>query len=126
MGRSFESHVVGGNVGGTPETKTLDSGATVCKFSLATNRKYKDQEYTTWYTIEAWNKLGEICQQYIDKGDFVTVISNRFNAHAFIGNDGEAKVSLQLTASDVHFGGSAQDDTAKAAKPKEEVEELPW
>jgi len=128
MGRSFENHVIGGNVGGTPETSTLDSGATVCKFSVATNRKYKDKEYTTWYTVEAWSKLGEICQQYVQKGDFVTIIADRLSGHAFIGNDGEPKISIQLTARDVKFGGQARSEREQPDEDSDSPNagDIPW
>ena len=126
MSRSFENHVIGGNVGGAPETTTLDSGTTVCKFSVATNRKYKDKEYTTWYTVEAWSKLGEICQQYVEKGDFVTIIADRLSGHAFIGNDGEPKISIQLTARDVRFGGSGTRADPVEPEQKKEQDEIPW
>jgi single-strand DNA-binding protein len=108
---SYEQHILVGNLGADPETTTLDSGASVCKFRIATNRKYKDNEYTTWWTVEAWGKLGEICQQYLSKGRSVLVMADRLEAYAFTNDEGEAKAVLQVTARDVQFiGGTEKDD----------------
>jgi single-strand DNA-binding protein len=54
------------------------SGTAVCKFSLATSRKFtgKDgqkQEKTEWHRIVAWTKLAEICGQYLSKGRQVMI-----------------------------------------------------
>jgi len=67
-----------GRLGQEPETKYTPSGAAVCKFSLATSERFKDkqgqrQERTEWHTIRVWNKLAEICQEYLHKGGLVYV-----------------------------------------------------
>lgn len=56
-----------------PESKTTPQGVTVCNFSLATSRTWKDtqgnqQDRTEFHNIVAWRRLGEICAQYLTKG----------------------------------------------------------
>ena len=67
-----------GNLGGDPELRYTASGTAVCKFSLATSRRFtgKDgqkQEKTEWHRITVWGKLAEICGQYLAKGKQVYI-----------------------------------------------------
>ena len=64
-----------GRLGGDPEQSSPNAPV---KFRVATTEKYKDrdgnkQERTDWHQVEAWGKLGEICQQYLHKGKLVFV-----------------------------------------------------
>ena len=49
---SFEQHILLGNLGNDPETKEVGE-STVCKFRMAVNKKYGDNEYTTWFAVDA-------------------------------------------------------------------------
>ena len=57
-----------------PEMRTIPSGQNVTSFSLATNRRWKNQatgelqEEVQFHNIVAWGKLAEICAQYMKKG----------------------------------------------------------
>ena len=67
-----------GNLGQDPETKTLDSGKKVVKFTLATSESYKNAdgkkvEETTWHNIVAWNGLADIAGKYLKKGHQVAI-----------------------------------------------------
>ena len=67
-----------GRLGKDPEVKSLPSGTTVTKFSIATDEKFTDragekQERTEWHNIVAWGKLAEICGQYLRKGKLVYI-----------------------------------------------------
>ena len=74
----FNRVILIGNLGGDPETRYTAGGTAVCKFSMATSRKFtgKDgqkQEKTEWHRIVAWGKLAEICSQYLAKGKQVMI-----------------------------------------------------
>lgn len=65
-----------GRLGRDPEVKTIPSGKKVCTFSMAVNRRKKDkngepQEVADWFNIEAWERLGEICGEYLKKGSLI-------------------------------------------------------
>lgn len=67
-----------GRVGGEPETKRLESGAVVTRFSLATSDSYKDkegnfQESTEWHNIVAWRDLAERAEKSLKKGTLLYV-----------------------------------------------------
>ena len=67
-----------GNLGQDPETKTLENGKKVTKFTLATNDDYKNGDgqkvsETIWHNIVAWNGLADIAGKYLKKGHQVAV-----------------------------------------------------
>ena len=67
-----------GRLGRDPELKRIPSGKTVCVFSMAVNRRWKNkdgepQEVTDWFNIEAWERLGEICGEYLKKGSLIFI-----------------------------------------------------
>jgi single-strand DNA-binding protein len=67
-----------GNLGADPELRYTAGGTAVCKFSLATSRRFtgKDgqkQEKTEWHRIVVWAKLAEICGQYLSKGKQIMI-----------------------------------------------------
>ena len=62
-----------GNLGRDPEVRSTPSGQPNAKFTLATNRRWRDkngqkQEQTEWHQIVVWGKQAEIAGQYLTKG----------------------------------------------------------
>lgn len=66
-----------GYLGRDPETHYTPTGKKVTHFSVAVTQRWKSgeetKEYTEWINVEAWGRLGEICQQYLHKGSLVYV-----------------------------------------------------
>lgn len=65
-----------GRVGKDPETRTVGSGRSVTKFSLAVKRPGKDakgQEVTDWFSVDVWGKQAELAMQLITKGALISV-----------------------------------------------------
>ena len=65
-----------GRLGRDPEGKFTPTGKKVVHFSVAISNRWKSKEgetkeYTEWVNIEAWGRLGEICQEYLKKGSLV-------------------------------------------------------
>ena len=92
-----------GNTDAEPEVKTLESGARVAKFSLATSEKFKKknsdeyEEQTTWHNIIAWRGLADIAEKYIAKGTMCCVegkISNR----SYNDKDGNKRYVSEIVA----------------------------
>ena len=104
----MESYQIIGNVTGEPETRTVnikDGQITVCNFNVAINSRRKgttEQNDAKFIRVNAWRKLGEICQQYLHKGSKV-YISGTIEAHAFTNKDGQPAASIDMTAQDVEF-----------------------
>ena len=66
-----------GYLGRDPESKFTPTGKKVCHFSMGVTQRWKAagemKEYTDWFNIEAWGRLGEISQEYLKKGSLVFV-----------------------------------------------------
>ena len=64
-----------GRLGKDPEARFTPNGKQVVTFSLAVSNRWKSngetKESTDWFNIEVWERLGEICLQYLHKGSLV-------------------------------------------------------
>ncbi len=106
----YQYTVIIGNVGREPELRYTQSGVAVCDFSVAVSRRWTDRqsgqqrEETTWFRVSAWRGLAETVSQYVHKGMQI-MVAGRVDASAFIGQDGEPRASLELTALDIQFLG---------------------
>jgi single-strand DNA-binding protein len=65
-----------GRLGKDPESKFTPTGKKVAHFSVAVSNRWKSKEgdakeYTEWVNVEAWGRLGEVCQEYLKKGSLV-------------------------------------------------------
>ncbi|MGA7579376.1 MAG: single-stranded DNA-binding protein [Desulfobaccales bacterium] len=99
-----------GNLGADPEMRFTADGTAVCKFSLATSRRFtgKDgqkQEKTEWHRIVAWRKLAEICGQYLSKGKQV-VIEGRIEYGSY-EKDGVKHYTTDIVAENMQMLGAA-------------------
>ena len=104
-----------GNLTRDPELRTTPNGITVCNFDIAVNdrrgrnQQNGQQEQTQFFRITVWRQLGETCQRYLAKGRKVYV-SGPLTARTYQANDGTTRVSLEVTADDVEFLSSRNDD----------------
>jgi single-strand DNA-binding protein len=110
-----------GNLGQDPEQRYTAGGTAVCKFSLATARKFKDktgakQEKTEWHRIVAWGKLAEICGQYLTKGKQV-VIEGRIEYGSY-EKDGVKHYTADIIAENMQMlGGPGQGNRPQGSAP---------
>jgi len=90
-----------GNLCKDPETRTTQSGKTVCTFTVAVNRRGGQQE-ADYFRVSAWEKLGESCQNYLAKGRKVAVVGS-VSVNAYTTQNGENRASLEVFAQEVEF-----------------------
>lgn len=104
-----------GNLTRDPELRTTPNGFSVCDFTVAVNRRTRNnaegQPDADFFRVTAWRQLGENCQRYLAKGRKVCVIGP-VSARTYQANDGTTRVSLEVTADDVEFLSSRNDDQA--------------
>lgn len=92
-----------GNLTRAPEVRTAADGSVVTAFTVAVNRGSKNGHPMADYVrVSAWNKLGENCGRYLDKGKKVCV-TGPVRASAYLGQDGTPRASLEMTAREVEF-----------------------
>ena len=109
-----------GNVGSDPEMRFTPNGNPVTSFRVATNRVYTTSEgerkqETEWFTVVAWRKQAESCNQFLTKGQRVYV-EGSLRTRSWEGQDGQKKWRVEVIANRVLF----LDKQAAAVLPSEE------
>jgi single-strand DNA-binding protein len=112
-----------GNVGSDPEMRFTPNGNPVTSFRVATNRTYttvdgERREETEWFTVVAWGRLAEQCNQFLAKGRRVYT-EGRLRTHSWEGQDGQRHYRTEIVANRVLF----LDRRGTASFPDEKVED---
>jgi single-strand DNA-binding protein len=99
-----------GNVGKDPEMRYTANGSAVTSFRLAVNRNFSSKEgerreETEWFEIVTWNKLAEICSQFLQKGR-QAYVEGRLHTRSWDGQDGQKHYRTEVVAETVLFLGS--------------------
>ena len=97
-----------GRLGRDPESRFTQSGKTVVNFSIACSEKRGGEEYTEWVNIVAWDKLGEICAQYLQKGSLV-YISGRMQTRKWQDQSGSDRYTTEIVAREMKMLDSRRD-----------------
>lgn len=94
-----------GYLGKDPESRFTPNGKKVAHFSVGITQRWKSnnetKEYTEWVNVEAWGRLGEICQQYLKKGSLV-YIEGRLKTDKY-EDKGETKYYTKIVALALQF-----------------------
>lgn len=118
-----------GNLGKDPEVRFTGTGTAVCKFPLATTKKYvKDgekQEQTEWFNVVVWGNQGENCGKYLTKGR-QALVEGEIRTRSYDDKDGNKKYITEIHANNVTFigggnGGGAQEDHAEGTAGDEDI-----
>ena len=77
MGRSVNKVILVGNVGRDPDIQMTSTGTKVAHVSLATSRRIPRngavEDRTEWHRLTLWDRLAEIAEAHVRKGDRVYV-----------------------------------------------------
>lgn len=113
-----------GNLGNDPEIRYTQSGIPVATFSVATTERWKDkdgqqQEHTDWHRIVAWQKLAEICGEYLKKGSKV-YIEGKMQTRKWQDDNGNDRFVTEIIVKNMEMlGGKTNpaDDTMGGEEP---------
>ncbi|HET6511054.1 MAG TPA: single-stranded DNA-binding protein [Candidatus Kapabacteria bacterium] len=106
MAKSLNKAQLIGNAGKDAEVRYTGTGKPVASFSVATTDSWKDkasgqlQERTEWHNIVAWDRLAEICGEYVKKGTRV-YIEGRIQNRSYDDKDGNKRYISEIVASDM-------------------------
>jgi single-strand DNA-binding protein len=94
-----------GHTGKAPEIKEFNNGNKVARITLATNESYKNKQgekvdNTQWHTVVAFNRLAEIIEKYVSKGQEVMIEGKLVNK-SFETKGGEKRYVTEIEATDV-------------------------
>jgi single-strand DNA-binding protein len=94
-----------GYLGKDPEARFTPTGKKVAHFSLAVSQRWtsngESKEYTEWVNVEAWGRLGEVCQEYLKKGSLV-YLEGRLKTEKY-EDKGETKFYTKVVALGLQF-----------------------
>lgn len=97
----------------TPDIRQTNTGKNVCTFTLAVDRRYKGADGKTtadFFTVQAWEKLAELCARYLDKGKKIYVAGELRN-RSYDAKDGTKKYVTEVIANEVEFLSPKTDST---------------
>ena len=105
-----------GYLGKDPESKYTPTGRKVTDFPIAITSRWKSKdgemgktrESTEWVHIEAWQRLGEVCQEYLTKGSLIYV-EGRLKTHRY-EDQGETRYFTKVVAQTIQFLSDNRDD----------------
>jgi single-strand DNA-binding protein len=107
MARGVNKVILIGNLGQEPELRYTGSGTAVCNMRLATNESYTNRDgeevqKTEWHNVVAWGRLGEICNEYLDKGSQV-YFEGSLQTRSWEDRDGNTRYTTEVKAQEMMF-----------------------
>jgi len=131
-----------GNLGRDPEVRTLENGAKVANFTLATSESYKNKEgqkvtQTEWHNIVLWRGLADIAERFLRKGNQV-YIEGKIRTRAWDDKDGVKRYTTEILGDNLTMLGGRRDaedndmaaadtsDTAPDVNAGDEKDDLPF
>ncbi len=126
-GRSVNKVILIGHLGRDAETKFTPSQVAVTKFSVATNRRWKDQtsgewkEETDWSNVVLWRQ--ENLGQYLTKGKQVYV-EGRLSTRSYEDKDGKKVWTTEVVADEVILLGGRGDGGGAGAGGGDEYSQM--
>lgn len=90
-----------------PELRYTPSGTAVCKFGLAINRSFRNQEGnnvedTLFINVSAWGRQAEHCSQFLKKGKRVA-INGELRSNNWQDREGNKRITFEINARSVQF-----------------------
>lgn len=130
--RGFSKAIITGNLTRDPELRTTPNGSSVCSFSVAVNRVFRDssgnqQEDVSFIDCSAWGKLGEMINQYAKKGTGV-LVSGRLDQRSWEDkNTGQKRSRVEVVVEDFNFltGMERGEGSSKGGDVAAEPEVVP-
>lgn len=96
-----------GRLTAAPELRSTNNGTPVCSFTLAVNRRGKD-DGADFIDIVAWSKTAEFVSKYFAKGMQVAV-KGRIQTRTWEDNNKNKRKAVEIVAEEVHFAESKKD-----------------
>jgi single-strand DNA-binding protein len=114
-----------GRLGKDPESRVTPTGKKVTTYSMAVSQRSKGKdgdvkEYTTWVNVEAWGRLGEICQEYLHKGSLI-YLEGRLQTDRY-EDKGETKYYTKVVAQTMQMLDRKPEEEPMAAVEEEPAE----
>jgi single-strand DNA-binding protein len=102
MAKSINQVILMGRLTRDPEMRTTTTGKTIASFSLAVDRQGQDDQ-ADFFDVTAWEKLGELVNQYLSKGRRC-LVQGRLRQDSWDDKEtGKKRTRVEVVATDVTF-----------------------
>ena len=103
---ALNSILLEGNLVRDPESGETLKGSQFCRFSIATNRYYKQEgskvDEVSYFDAEVWSKLAENCMNNLEKGRGVRVVG-RLKQDRWQDEEGKGRTKIKIVGEHVEF-----------------------
>ena len=126
MAGTINKVILIGHLGDAIKMHYFEGGNAIGRFPLATNETYTNRQTgerisnTEWHNIVVRNKLAEICEKYLSKGDKVYVEGRIKNRQYEV--DGQKRYTTEIQVQDMTFLSTKKDPNASDKSPIEPVQ----
>lgn len=123
---SFNKVILIGNLTADPELKQTPSGVSVCRFSIAVQRRYSSengQPTADFFNIVAWRQSAEFVSRFFKKGRPILVCGQLQNSN-WTDRQGQKHYATEIQAEECQFVDSRQDGGTPADRPTGRPEPL--
>lgn len=109
-----------GNLTKDPEMRSTQSGVSVCNFTIAVNRRFRNaqtgQQETDFLNVIAWRQLAELCGKYLAKGRKVAVTGS-IQTRTYEAKDGSKRTAWDIVADEVEFLAPQNQQSSTQSAP---------
>ncbi len=108
MARGVNKVILIGNLGADPEIRYMPSGGAVANLNMATSESWKDkttgqiQDRTEWHRVVMFNRLAEICGEYLKKGSKL-YIEGSLRTRKWQDKEGQDKYTTEIVATEMQM-----------------------
>jgi single-strand DNA-binding protein len=118
MARGLNKVILIGYVGQPPDLRYTRNGKAVCEMRLATNESYTDEEgnevtKTEWHDVVAWERLAEVCDEYLEKGSRV-YFEGKLKTREWEDRDGNSRYDTEVIARELKFLDRKEDEQSSS------------
>lgn len=114
-----------GNLTRDPELQSVGTNSTsVCRFSIAVNRRTGGNQETDFFNVTVWRALGENCAKFLKKGSKVA-ISGEIQIRNYEDKEGNKRTSVDVVADAVEFLDRRNESSGKTYDQTNNVEMKP-
>ena len=119
---SLNSFIGMGRLVRDPESRTTQSGVSVCNFTIAIDRDYKngDEKVADFVDVACWRNTAEFVQKYMAKGRMV-VVSGQLQSKKWKDKDGNNRTGWEIQSQNAYFADSKRDGAGQSAPAAPDV-----
>lgn len=110
-----------GNLTHEPELRFTPTGTKIANLRIAINRRFKDKEETCFITVVAWNKLAEVCVNYLKKGHAI-LVEGRLTQRNWQAEDKTNRSVVEINAESIEFLTKNEKSSHETANKESENE----